>query len=58
MSKRSLQITASVLILGALGLLVAGLDSDAPMIWGAGLVAVALAMIISLATRWAKADSR
>jgi hypothetical protein len=53
MTKRSLQISASALILVALALIVTGLGSEQPVVWGLGLVAVAAAMIMSLATRWA-----
>jgi hypothetical protein len=53
MTKRTLLIAASVLILVALALIVAGLASERPVVWGLGLVAVAVAMVMSLATRWA-----
>ena len=53
MTKRTLGIAASVLILVALALIVAGLTNELPVAWGLGLIAVALAMVMSLATRWA-----
>jgi hypothetical protein len=53
MSTRVLRIAATALILMALVLLVAGLEHGNPMVWGLGLAAVALAMLMSLATRWA-----
>ena len=52
MTKRALQITASVLILVALALIVIGLADRQPVMWGLGLLAVAIAMLMSLATRW------
>jgi hypothetical protein len=52
MSKRRLRIVASVLILVALVLLVVGLASDQGLVWGLGLGSVAIAMAMSLATRW------
>lgn len=52
MKKHSLQIAATVLILVALVLLVAGLASERSSVWGLGLVAVGGAMAMSLATRW------
>lgn len=52
MTKRTLQMAASGLILSALVLLVAGLANDLPVVWGLGLLAVAAAMTMSLATRW------
>ena len=53
MTKRTLGIAASVLILVALALIVAGLTNELPVAWGLGLIAVTLAMVMSLATRWA-----
>lgn len=53
MTKRTLRIAASVLILVALVLIVAGLANEQPVVWGLGLIAVAIAMAMSLATRWA-----
>jgi hypothetical protein len=53
MTKRSLQIAASALILVALALIVIGLGNERPAVWGLGLGAVGAAMIMSLATRWA-----
>lgn len=53
MTKRALLIAASDLILVALALLVVGLADELPVAWGLGLIAVAIAMIMSLATRWA-----
>jgi hypothetical protein len=52
-TKRTLQISASALILIALVLIVIGLAREQPVVWGLGLIAVAAAMIMSLATRWA-----
>lgn len=52
MTKQALRIAASVLILVALALIVIGLENEQPLVWGVGLVAVAAAMIMSLATRW------
>lgn len=53
MSKRTLGIVASFLILAALALLVLGLANEQPFLWGPGLVVVGIAMAISFATRWA-----
>lgn len=53
MTKRTLQIAASILIVVALALIVAGLANEQAVVWGLGLIAVAIAMIMSLATRWA-----
>jgi hypothetical protein len=53
MTKRRLQIAASALILAAVALLVIGLANELPIVWGLGLIAVGIAMIMSLATRWA-----
>ena len=52
MSRNVLYITASLLILLALGLIVVGLRTS-PILWYLGLGAVALAMMLSLATHWA-----
>jgi hypothetical protein len=52
MTKRTLQITASVLILLALVLIVIGLSNEEPAVWGLGLLIVSAAMVMSLATRW------
>jgi hypothetical protein len=53
MTKRTLGIAASILIVVALALIVAGLANEQAVVWGLGLIAVAIAMIMSLATRWA-----
>lgn len=53
MTKRTLRIAASILIVVALALIVAGLANEQAVVWGLGLIAVAIAMIMSLATRWA-----
>jgi hypothetical protein len=53
MTKRTLLIAASVLILMALALIVLGLANERPVVWGLGLIAVAVAMIMSLGARWA-----
>lgn len=53
MSVRGLQLGASALIAVALGLIVSGLAQDRAWVWGLGLIAVAAAMVMSLATRWA-----
>lgn len=50
--KRTLAITASILILVGLALVVTGLANERPVVWGVGLIAVAIAMAMSLATRW------
>ena len=52
MTKRTLQIGASALILVALALIVIGLMNEWPVLWGLGLLAVGVAMVMSLATRW------
>lgn len=57
MSKRTLQVAATVLILVALALIVSGLSYAQPEIWGLGLIAVGMAMLMSLATRWARDES-
>lgn len=53
MTKRKLRISAAGLILLSLALLVAGLGNEQPLVWGLGLIAVGVAMVMSLATRWA-----
>ena len=53
MTKRTLRIAASILIVVALTLIVVGLANEQAVVWGLGLIAVAIAMIMSLATRWA-----
>jgi hypothetical protein len=53
MTKRELQVVASALIFVALALIVMGLANESPIVWGLGLIAVATAMVMSLATRWA-----
>ena len=53
MTKRTLRIVVSVLILVALALIVRGLENEQAPVWGLGLLAVAIAMIMSLAARWA-----
>ena len=53
MTKRTLRIAASILIVVALALIVAGLANEQAVVWGLGLIAVGIAMIMSLATRWA-----
>jgi lysylphosphatidylglycerol synthetase-like protein (DUF2156 family) len=53
MTKRQLQLAASVLIFVALFLIVVGLENASTMIWVAGLIVVGAAMVMSLATRWA-----
>lgn len=52
MSKDSVHLIVSVLLLLALGLLVWGLQEDVDLLWQAGLGVVAVAMAGSLATRW------
>lgn len=52
MTKRMLLIAASVLILVALALIVVGLAGERPLVWGLGLGAAGVAMLLSLATRW------
>lgn len=52
MSKRRIQLLASVLVLAALVLLAGGLAAGQPWAWGSGLLAVAIAMVLSFATRW------
>lgn len=52
MTKRTLRIGASILILLALALLVIGLANESTALWTAGLVATAVAMAMSFATRW------
>ncbi len=54
MTKKRLYLIAAGLILTALALLVAGLGSDSAPLWGAGLVVIAIAMLLSLTSRWAK----
>ncbi|MGD9617929.1 MAG: hypothetical protein AB7H90_22445 [Alphaproteobacteria bacterium] len=53
MTKRELQIAASALILAALALIVIGLANEQSVVWGLGLIAVGVAMTMSLVTRWA-----
>lgn len=52
MTKQKLYIIASVLILAGLALIVYGLPRQ-QLLWYAGLGAIALAMLLSLATHWA-----
>lgn len=57
MTHNALYVLATLLILLGLVLIVVGLGEVAglgemPILWRAGLAAVALAMILSLATRW------
>ena len=56
MTKRTLLITASALIILALALLVIGLARELTVVWGLGLVAAGVAMAMSLATRWVGRD--
>ena len=51
MQKNTIYLIASLLILLGLALIVWGLP-DTPLVWQAGLIAVTLAMILSLLTRW------
>ncbi len=51
MTKNHLYIAASLLSLVALALIVLGLP-DRALLWQIGLGLVALAMLLSLATRW------
>ena len=53
MTKRKLRIADSGLVLVALVLIVIGLVKEQPVVWGLGLIAVGVAMIMSLVTRWA-----
>lgn len=57
MTGRGLQTAAAALILLALALLVGGLQADQPLLWGSGLAAVGVAMVLSLLTRWASAGT-
>ena len=52
MTKQALRLASSVLVVLALGPLVAGLNTDTAWLWGLGLVLVAIAMALSLATRF------
>lgn len=52
MTKQTLYIISSVLIIAGLALIVLGLQRQ-PALWYAGLGAVATAMLLSLATHWA-----
>jgi len=54
MTKNRLYLIATALILIALALLVAGLGTDSTLLWGAGLVVIAIAMLLSLTSRWAQ----
>lgn len=53
MTKRELRIAATALILVGLALIVIGLANERSFVWGLGLIAVGIAMVMSLATRWA-----
>ena len=55
MTRNHLYIAASLLSLVALALIVVGLPNRSPW-WQIGLGLVALAMLISLATRWMPED--
>lgn len=57
MTKQTLHIIASVLIIAGLALIVLGLQQE-NLMWQAGLGAVALAMILSFATRWAPEETQ
>ena len=51
MSKQLLYLVASLLLLAGLALIVLGLQQE-NVLWQAGAGAVALAMLLSFATRW------
>lgn len=53
MSKNSLNLVASVLILLGFALIVAGLQGR-PLLWKVGLAVEAVALVLSLGTQWAK----
>lgn len=55
MREETLYVIASLLILAGLVLIVVGFQGT-PLLWQAGLAVVAAAMLVSLATRWAKDD--
>ena len=52
MTKQSIRVVASVLVVVALIPLVVGLNSGMEWLWMAGLVLVAVAMALSFATRF------
>ena len=54
MHKQQIYLMASVLILVSLILIVVGLGSQMIVVWGAGLVVITAAMLLSLSSRWAK----
>ena len=54
MKVRVLLLASALLILASLALLVAGLQAETGWLWQAGLGTLALAMLLSLATRWAR----
>jgi hypothetical protein len=54
LSKKRIYLLASVLILISLALIVVGLGSQTAGIWGAGLVVITTAMLLSLSSRWVK----
>jgi hypothetical protein len=53
MTRGTLRIAATIFIVVALALIVAGLANEQAVVWGLGLIPVGIAMIMSLARRWA-----
>jgi ABC-type Fe3+-siderophore transport system permease subunit len=54
MTKKQLYVGAGALILVALALITTGLNTRSTALWAAGLGAITAAMLLSLASRWAK----
>jgi hypothetical protein len=52
MKKNTLFVIASLLILVSLFLIVFGFQNDSRWVWLAGLIVIAIAMGLSLTTRW------
>jgi hypothetical protein len=54
MTKKRLYLLVAGLILASLALIVIGLGNNSALIWGAGLVLIALAMMLSFTSRWVR----
>lgn len=54
MTKKRLYLLVTGLILSALALIVVGLSNTSTFLWGSGLAVIALAMLLSLTSRWVR----
>lgn len=52
MTKKRLYLLVAGLVLTSLALIVIGLGNDSAPLWGGGLAVIALAMLLSLTSRW------